>query len=80
MNHTNVKAGANDEILLQKHPGRKNVFGKFKKHFFGLQNRDLVFSTCVAFIGAQTRKQFENTLTLNVSRKFSSFADARNLC
>ena len=52
-------------------PGRKNVFGKFQKHFLLPRCRFCVFNICC--MGEQTRNHLGNTeeaLTLNASRMF----------
>ena len=80
-NHTYVKAGANEEVLLQKQncTQRGKTFLEKLRSIFCFQNRDLVFSTCVAYIGAQTRKQFEN-VDFECFPDVSSFAYPHNIC
>ena len=48
-------------------PGRKNVFGKFQKHFLLPRRRFCVFNICC--VGEQTRNHLENTEE-TVSRMF----------
>ena len=66
-----LKAGANNETLLQKQKciqDAKNVFEKFQKHFLLSTHRFCVFNMCCA--GEQTSSHLgntEETLTLNVS-------------